>query len=479
MVEAARIADGTAGGPGRPGIAARWRRLSLLGRFSLAGGVVMVAATLIAGQFVAGFMRQNLINQRAAATAFLIDSVLLPELQPLASARVLPPANRARLDGLMTPEELGDDIRFLEVWLPDGTIAYSNSDELIGRRFDLPSAAGVAFRGELVAGFSDLHAGEHTSRGFQRPFTEIYSPIRGYGGREVIAVAEIHESVDRIAPALAGVTRQSWMTVGAACLTLALSLFWIVKAGSETIRRQERELSANLAQARALAERYRVTRLRAEAASRAVTDLGDRLLRNIGADLHDGPLQILGLACLKAEVVRAGPDPAARARALDEIETHLGQTMQHVRDIVRGLVLPEIEDLPLDAVIEAAVASHRARTGAEVAVENLLPALQAPGRVNICLYRLVEEGLNNAFRHGAPGTARLCARLEEGALVVALDNRIADRPPAAMPGRRAGLGLKGLEARIEALGGTFGFTGEGGAARLSMRLPLSGAAGHG
>ena len=372
---------------------------------------------------------------------------------------------------------------------------------MIGRGFALPSAAGVAFRGELVAGFSDLHAGEHTSRGFQRPFTEIYSPIRGYGGREVIAVAEIHESVDRIAPAPAGATRPSWMTGGAACLTLALSLFWIVNLGTgrghsvlEVVRayaaasgrpvpyriapRRPGDVAACYADP-ALAERYRVTRLRAEAASRAVTDLGDRLLRNIGADLHDGPLQILGLACLKAEVVRAGPDPAARARALDEIETHLGQTMQHVRDIVRGLVLPEIEDLPLDAVIEAAVASHRARTGAEVAVENLLPALQAPGRVNICLYRLVEEGLNNAFRHGAPGTARLCARLEEGALVVALDNRIADRPPAAMPGRRAGLGLKGLEARIEALGGTFGFTGEGGAARLSMRLPLSGAAGHG
>lgn len=457
-----------------------WRNQSLVSQFTIAGGVVFLIAMLFCGLLISNFVRSNLLHQRAAATALFIDSVVSPELQNLDTERELRPENRANLDFLMREEEFGQRIPFLEVWLPDGTVAYSNSDELIGQKFKLPKAAVDAFDGDLVSTFADLAAGEHVVRRFASTFSEIYSPVRKDGSAEIIAVVEIHESVDRVAAALRDVTFLSWMTVGVTGLAVAACLYFIVKGGSETILFQKRALSARLSEAQELARQYQEIKDQAQRASRTVTEMNDHMMRSVGADLHDGPAQLISFATLKVEMARRAGDVDGRQRELGEIETNLIGALDNIRDIARGLSLPAIEDLDLYAVVDQAVEQHRRRTGMLPPVRKFaLRGVRAPGTVSACVYRFIQEGLNNAYWHAEPDSAVVEAELVDGVLTVRVVSRNASARQAVQHaaghdarGIRYGLGLKGLNARVLSLGADFSFVLGATEACLSMAINL-------
>ena len=100
-----------------------------------------------------------------------------------------------------------------------------------------------------------------------------------------------------------------------------------------------------------------------------------------------------------------------------------------------------------------------------------LPPGPAPHPFLICIYRFVQEGLMNAFRH-APG-ARVSVGAEQGAAGIVI--RVQDEGPGFDAARRdrSGLGLAGLRERVESIGGGFGIESRPqGGTHLAMTLPL-------
>jgi signal transduction histidine kinase len=93
----------------------------------------------------------------------------------------------------------------------------------------------------------------------------------------------------------------------------------------------------------------------------------------------------------------------------------------------------------------------------------------APG-VDLAAYRVVQEGLTNALRHG-DGRARLSVRRNKGTLCVDIRNGRTGSPPAV---GGAGQGLAGMRERVRLFGGEL----TAGPAReefvLAVRLPLKG-----
>jgi signal transduction histidine kinase len=72
-----------------------------------------------------------------------------------------------------------------------------------------------------------------------------------------------------------------------------------------------------------------------------------------------------------------------------------------------------------------------------------------PG-VGVTVYRVVQEALTNAYRHG-DGAATVVVGEEGGRLHVTVDNSISDRLHGSAPG--SGLGLVGMRERVESCGG--------------------------
>ena len=93
--------------------------------------------------------------------------------------------------------------------------------------------------------------------------------------------------------------------------------------------------------------------------------------------------------------------------------------------------------------------------------------------VKLCLYRFVQEGLNNAYRHAQASEKRLIARIEDKAVVIEVSDTGTGFlwDGANFPNGK--LGLSGLRNRITILGGDFSLhTSLGCGTKISARFPL-------
>lgn len=453
---------------------------SLSGQFALTGGLVMLLAMTLAGFLSSGIVTRATVENTAASTALFMDSFLSPHLQTLAQSDSLPPASVAALDRLLVsdPDRHGtfeDRFPHVEIWKAGGLVVYSRTPELIGRIFPPPVGLTAALAGEVTAQFTDLSASEHTERKFDSRYLEIYVPVREYLSGRIIAVAEIHERPDLLEARLFPVRLMSWLTTAGLTFLLMASLFGIVYRGSRLIDAQQASLHQRMDEVREVSDQNSRLRKRAQRASSRLSELNASYLRHVGAELHDGPAQLLGLASLKVEHVRRAATEAKRDDELKAMGTILAEALRDIRTISKGLMLPEIEQLALCDVVMRAVKTHEARTGTTIDVSAGNLDSDVSHAVKICVYRFVQEGLNNAFRHaGVDGHAVSCG-IEDGILSVS----VLDRGGAVDGGHAqivAGLGLTGLRERVEALGGSFHITKTAGkGTKISMKLAIRGA----
>jgi signal transduction histidine kinase len=148
-----------------------------------------------------------------------------------------------------------------------------------------------------------------------------------------------------------------------------------------------------------------------------------------------------------------------------------------LRRISAGLSLPELGQLSVRETLLLATERHERATGTPVSV--MFDHL--PDRVDdqrkTCIYRIVQEGLNNAQRHGGGRGQRVSAGLVDGQLTLSVsdDGPARDTTPAQIPrGNHAGLGLDGLRNRLKVFGGalTTEVTATGGFV-LRTTLPMA------
>jgi len=234
-------------------------------------------------------------------------------------------------------------------------------------------------------------------------------------------------------------------------LVLALGLAWFAwrrsaqaRAELQRRRKTEKELIA------ALGENRRLARINAR--------IQEDERRSLARELHDELGQYLNAVKIDAVDLRDASraldaEAAARAAAIVGLVDRLQVT---VRDILRRLRPPGLDELGLEAAIENCVDGWRQRFPSvryELEVARDLPRLDDD--VNMTVYRLVQEGLTNVAKHAQP--SRVSVRLEQPApgsasIVV----RISDDgggARATLPG--SGVGLTGMRERVEALGGRF------------------------
>ena len=448
-----------------------WAGLSLARQFALAGGVVMLAATLVVGWFVSGRIEEVVVRNTANATALYMESFVAPLTQDLARHENLSDASRQSIGALLEGTALGRRVVSFKIWREGGLLVDASNTDLVGQRFAPTENLKLAWAGEVRADFEDTGDPEDArENALHVPLLEIYSPIREVETGRVIAVAEFYEVATQLKADLARARLASWATVALVMLVIAAGLFAIVLRGSHII-------DAQLAALSELSDRNVALRLRVQGAAARFAAMNDQTLRRIGADLHDGPAQLLGFAALRLDALRRAAGPEA-GPAVDEVAHAVKDAIAEVRTISRGLSLPDIDRRSLDDLVQGLAEAHKARTGAEVVVETRIAAgVDLPEAVKICIYRFVQEGLNNGWRHaeGKGQQVRLDIRARELCL------RVADRGPgfaAPPPGPGAdgtSLGLAGLADRVESLGGQFSARNrDGGGAELVMTLDLRG-----
>ncbi|MBT9244457.1 ATP-binding protein [Gemmobacter fulvus] len=440
----------------------RWTDWSLATQFAVAGGIVMLVAMLITGQWMAARIEQVVVRNWANATALYMESFISPLSQDLAASDDLSPLAHKALDEVFTSTALGARVKSYKIWKDGGLVVDASDHSLLGRRFAVDGDLARAWKGEVAASFADLHEAENAAEAaLGVPLLEIYSPIREVWSGRIIGVVEFYELATGLEADLWEAKRRSWATVAAVLLAIGAVLWGIVLKGSRTIESQRAAMQRQLRDLSDLSRHNMALRLRVQGAAARSAEMHDQALRQVGADLHDGPAQLLGFAALRLDGLRPAV-AAVRQAELTEVAGAVSDAIREIRAISRGVSLPDIAARNPCDIVAGLAEAHRARTGTEVAVTcdaDSLPPLAAP--VKTCLYRFVQEGLNNAWRHAQGQGQQVRLGTEAGALVL----RVLDSGPGFAPakaetgaepdGGGSGLGLAGLRDRVEALGGSF------------------------
>jgi signal transduction histidine kinase len=199
----------------------------------------------------------------------------------------------------------------------------------------------------------------------------------------------------------------------------------------------------------------------------AVVDERHRIAR----ELHDllGHTMSLMLVQTGAARVVLDSDPAKARTLLTEVE-RTGREALDELDRVLGVLRredgtdlqPGLSELP--RLVRRTVEAGMAVT---VRVEPEVP--QLPGSIDLSAYRIVQEALTNAFRHGRAASAAVAVRCDERRVEV----EVRDDGRGPQPGYQMGRGLLGIGERAALFGGTVEHGGnDGGGFRIRVVLPL-------
>jgi signal transduction histidine kinase len=453
-----------------------WSDISLAGQFAIAGGVVLAVAAVAGGFFVSHRIEDTVVRNTANATALYMESFVAPLTQDLATQSFLSDQSRVDIGLLLAETPLGQRVASFKIWRKDGFLLDASNAELVGQTFAPTENLTQAWQGEVRADFNDTGDEEDVAEhALGLPLLEIYAPVREARTGRVIAVAEFYEIATQLQVDLVRARRLAWGTVGAIVALIAGTLFAIVLRGSRTIDRQ-------LAALKDMVARNLALRLRVQGAAARFTAMNDQALRRIGADLHDGPAQLMGFAALRLDSLRREVKGDKAMAVVDEVAQAVKDSILEIRNISRGLSLPDIEQRPLADILQGLADAHMARVGGDVRVDCPADGLpDVPIAVKICCFRFVQEGLNNAWRHAEGKGLEVHLRVKGKVLRLCVMDRgpgFAHLPIDINSEDVTGLGLAGLMDRVESLGGhiTAENRADGAGACLCMELDLDGAA---
>ena len=195
--------------------------------------------------------------------------------------------------------------------------------------------------------------------------------------------------------------------------------------------------------------------------------------KRIARELHDDTAQALTSVLVRLRLLERWAGEERLRAGLTELRDLTGQTLEGVRRMAIDLRPPMLDDLGLEAALQAHVQdfSHRWPVKAKF-ISGRLGRL--PADVELVLYRIVQEALSNVAKHAGASTveARLTRRGRTLRLVVEDDGCGFD-VEATKSSRGAGLGLFGMEERLALIGGSVRVeSARGKGTRISVEAPL-------
>jgi signal transduction histidine kinase len=250
--------------------------------------------------------------------------------------------------------------------------------------------------------------------------------------------------------------------VGTFAITLGGGLLLAFLTISHTLR-LERELERRLeenSRARADLQELSAKLLRAQENER----------RTLARELHDEVGQSLSAILMEADNAAAAEDFREAKEHLVAVRSLAEKTVNEVRDLALLLRPSMLDDFGLVPALNWHAREMTKRTGLNVVLSADEAADDLPDEHQTCIYRLVQEAVNNAARHANAHTVEVDVRRDPDRVRFS----VRDDGSGFDPRTIRGLGILGMEERVRRLGGRFAIESQPGrGTSIAAELPVA------
>ena len=197
-------------------------------------------------------------------------------------------------------------------------------------------------------------------------------------------------------------------------------------------------------------------------------------LRRLSRELHDDLTQRLAALALEAALIekQLSPVDPQTVQALKALRINLTDLADDVHGLSRRLHPSILDDLGLVQAVQAECSTFTKKTGIDLSFTPLdLPGL-IPQHLALCLYRIIQEGLQNIAKHASATAASINLHgISGGIRLLIQDKGIGFDLKKAK--QNAGIGLSSMRERVRHVNGTIAVeSNPGKGTEIQIFIPL-------
>ncbi|HTL82578.1 MAG TPA: triple tyrosine motif-containing protein [Bacteroidia bacterium] len=222
---------------------------------------------------------------------------------------------------------------------------------------------------------------------------------------------------------------------------------------------------------RQLRSRTRELELKQSARMNAIIETEEKERKRIAGELHDGLGQLLSTARLNVAGLEESPDERDRVLLKNSIQL-LDQACEEVRTISHNMMPGALIRLGLISAVNELINKINDTEKLKIEYDTDLED-RLPETMEIALYRIVQEVLNNMVRHAEAKNIVVKMKRSSNELLINIsdDGKSFDVSKIA---ESKGLGWKNIHSRVELLGGTIRVESESGkGTSIFISIPLN------
>jgi signal transduction histidine kinase len=213
-----------------------------------------------------------------------------------------------------------------------------------------------------------------------------------------------------------------------------------------------------------------------QALSRRLVELQESERRELSRELHDRIGQNLTALTINLDILKKALASHSKEvdLRLEDSAALLESTMDAIENVMSELRPPMLDEHGLAAALDWHARSFSSRTGIAVEVRSSGPAVRLAPEVEIALFRIAQEALNNVAKHARARRIEIAIEHANGECVMSVqDDGIGfDSVDDSLGKPRSGLGMVTMRERSQAVGGRFEVRATPGrGTQLTVRMP--------
>jgi signal transduction histidine kinase len=311
------------------------------------------------------------------------------------------------------------DIVKIKIYNVEHRIIYSTDPNLIGRTDRHNNLLLTALAGIPVSEYQSQKQlwDFEDEKVVNAEIAETYVPIYGHDGK-IIGSFEIYKDISRDLAMLHAILFRSWSILAITVLGVFAAFMFVIRHAERTIKQSSRNVAETNKQLQQEIEDRK-------SLEKELLSVIERERQRIGQELHDSIGQQLAGIIFMAEVLRSKLRHKSLANEItfaERISIHVNQVAQQTRNLAGGLHPIDIDRIGLISSLEELLVNTEQLFNISCALESDSRIEPTDSAVAINLYRIVQEAITNAIKHGKARNVRISLAAKNGRSELSVEN---------------------------------------------------------